>query len=386
MALYELYESECVEASRGTADEPKPHALIGIGYGNQYYTTFDPTYHGKIWLNTTYEVENEFGDSLGKLTAYAIDKFVAMQQDYKWDIITKRRMPVLRPGDFIKFHPYHEDPIELPACEIERTHDAETSIQLGAKAPDFVDSYEISTDKKIGMSIGMFKKSHEPIQDTSSEFFINDPVHYTAPDGSLVFDVPSNIKDADLKPRITLDLSIDLKTEKLLTVGACAVEMKTGGVYRRGGNFINWYPGQDIPEIDVTDWITAPAEYSPLFDDVSESTLTLGTWPTDGNKLIIEVSEVSGHTDCEGHLTINGTDESITINGAETYRSSVELTEKPTIVTYDIDCHLKVYATIKNTISIGVHMAENYEESHLNYKGHPKLTANGTLNFWKRAT
>ena len=48
MALYNLRESECKEVSRGTADEPRPHALTGIGYGGQYATVFDPAYTGAI--------------------------------------------------------------------------------------------------------------------------------------------------------------------------------------------------------------------------------------------------------------------------------------------------------------------------------------------------
>ena len=391
MALYNLRESECKEVSRGTADEPRPHALTGIGYGGQYATVFDPDYTGAIWLHTTYEVENGFADGYGILRKYTTDKFERLLQDYEWKITTKKRkLPLLRPGDSIKFYPAHEDPEELPVVTLERNEVDELSIELGAKAPDFVDSYEVSSGSKIGFSTQILRESHESITDASDEFFANDPAHYTAPNGKMVFEIPSNVKDTDLKPRITLDLSIDPKTEKPLVVGACAVELKTNSVYRRGGNFINWSPGVEIKEIDVTDWITAPGDYTALYDGLAGGKLTLtGTWPAGGSKLIIEVSTVVGHTDCTGSITIDNPDavphETLTIDGPGTYRSTTALLSAPVISTADLDCHLKIIVTIPNTIAINVIMAEEYSETHGAYTDHPSFIANGTLKFWKRS-
>lgn len=390
MALYDLRESECSEISRGTADEPRPHALTGIGYGGQYVTVFDPDYRGAIWLHTTYEIENGFADSGGILHEYTTEKFERLIQDYEWKVTTKRLMSVLRPGDVIKLYPAHEDPEELPVVTMERNQDGEISIELGAKAPDYVDSYEISTGAEFGFSTKTLRESHESLSDTSDEFYPQDPAHYTAPPGEMVFEIPSNVKDTDLNPRITLDLSIDLKTEKLLTMGACAVELMTNSVYRRGGNFINWSPGIDIKEIDVTDWITAPADFTPLYDGLAGGELVLEPWPSGGSKLIVEVSAVSGHTDCTGTITIDNPDavphETLTIDGADTYYSETALTHLPTISTADLDCHLKIMATIPNTITVNVFMAEEYSETHAAYTDHPKLVANGTLKFWKRSS
>lgn len=390
MALYELRESECSAISRGTADEPRPHALTGIGYGGQYVTVFDPDYRGAIWLHTTYKIENGFADSGGILHEYSTDKFTRLIQDYEWKVTTKRLMSVLRPGDLIKLYPAHEDTEELPVVTMERNQDNELSIELGAKSPDYVDSYEVSTDVNLGFSTKILRECHESISDTSDEFYPNDVLHFSAPNGSLVFDVPSNVKDTDLNPRITLDLSIDLKTEKTLTVGSCAVELKTNDTYRRGGNFINWTPGNDIPEIDVTDWITAPAEYTALFDGVADGgALTLGTWPTGGSKLIIEVSTETGHTDATGTITIDDPDaiphEVLTIDGVGTYKTTTELASLPGISTSNLDCHLKITVTIPNTITVKVEMAENYSETHTAYTGHPVMVANGTMKFWKRS-
>ena len=390
MVLYNLRESECKEVSRGTADEPRPHALTGIGYGGQYATVFDPAYTGAIWLHTTYEVENGFADGYGILWEYTTKKFERLIQDYEWKVTTKKRkLPMLRPGDFIKFYPAHEDPEELPVITMERNEADELSIELGAKAPDYVDSYEVSTGSQIGFSRGILRESHESITDASDEFYANDLAHYTAPNGEMVFDIPANVKDTDLKPMITLDLSIDLKTEKTLVVGACAVELKTNEVYRRGGDFINWSPGVEIKEIDVTDWITAPGDYTPLYDGLAGGELVLGTWPTGGSKLIIEVSTESGHTDCDGTITIDNPDavphETLTIDGPGTYRSTTALASIPIISTADLDCHLKIIVTIPNTITVNVFMAEEYSETHGAYTDHPAFVANGTLKFWKRS-
>lgn len=391
MALYNLKESECKAVSRGTADEPRPHALTGIGYGGQYVTVFDPGYRGAIWLHTTYEVEGGFADGYGILHEYTTEKFERLIQDYEWKIdLKKRKLPLLRPGDSIKFYPAHEDPEELPVVTLERNEADELSIELGAKAPDWVDSYEVSSGTKIGFSTKILRESHESITDASDEFYANDPAHYTAPNGEMVFEIPSNVKDSDLKPKITLDLSIDPKTEKTLVVGACAVEMKTNDVYRRYGNFINWSPGVEIKEIDVTDWITAPGEFTPLYDGLVGGELTLtGTWPTGGSKLIIEVSTEVGHTDCTGSITIDNPDavphETLTIDGPGTYRSTTALLSAPVISTADLDCHLKIIVTIPNTIAINVIMAEEYSETHGAYTDHPSFIANGTLKFWKRS-
>lgn len=390
MALYNLKESECKEVSRCTADEPRPHALTGIGYGGQYVTIFDTAYMGKIWLHSLYEIENGFSDSDGILSKYTADKFTRLIQDYEWKVTTKRKMSVLRPGDLIKFYPKHEDPEELPVVALERNEADELSIELGAKAPDFVDAHEISASSQLGFSTKILRESHESITDTSDEFFPNDVLHFSAPSGELVFDVPSNVKDTDLKPKITLDLSIDLKTEKTLDVGACAVELKTNDVYRRGGDFINWTPGQEIKEIDVTDWITAPGEYTALFDGVADGgELTLGTWPTGGSKLIIEVSTETGHTDVDGSIVVDDPDavpnETITVDGVGTYRTTTELASLPIISTSGLNCHLKIIVTIPNTITVKVDMATNYSETHTAYTDHPAMVANGTMKFWKRS-
>jgi hypothetical protein len=329
------------------------------------------------------EVESGFSDANGMLTDYVVDEYLARLQDYQWNVTTRRKLAIL-PGDFIKFYPNFEAPEELSVMSFEKNSDNELQIELGARQPDYSDAWEASQSIGNGYSSKYIQESHQSIQGTlSAEFYLNDPAHFSAPNGVLVFNVPANVKDTDLLPRITLDLSISAKTEKPLTIGRCALELKTNSMYRRYGNFVGWSPGVEIPTIDVTDWITAPGEYDPLYDGLTTGTPTLGTWPSGGQKLIFIISSVSGHTDCAGRIAVNGSDE-VTTTVAGTYYGTTSLSSKPIINTYDLDCHLEIIVTIPNSVSIGVYLAEEYSETHAAYTDHPKLTASGTMKFLKR--
>lgn len=79
-----------------------------------------------------------------------------------------------------------------------------------------------------------------------------------------------------------------------------------------------------------------------LYSGLSSGTLTLpGTWPTNGSKLSVTASAITGHADCAGTVTINGT-EIITFIQAGKKTSTVSLTAKPTIVTANLDCNLVI--------------------------------------------
>lgn len=79
-----------------------------------------------------------------------------------------------------------------------------------------------------------------------------------------------------------------------------------------------------------------------FFSGVSSATLTLiGTWPANGSKLQIVASSVTGHADCAGRVTINGS-ENIDFVAAGKKTSTVALTARPTIVTSNLDCNLVI--------------------------------------------
>jgi hypothetical protein len=257
MALYDLYESECSEVTKSTTSEPRPRGMTGRGYGCQYFSIGDPAYKG-IWLHELYDVENGFKDANGILVKYTADQFAARQIDYQWRVTTRRRLMPL-PGDFIKFHPTHGKAEELSLTTMEKNETGDLVLELGGRQPDFTDAWEASQNVSQGYTAGYMLQSHIDAGANAADFFINDPTHFSAPLGSLTFAVPTDVLNVDLHPRVTLDLSIGYKTEKLLTVGCCAVEILKGGVYLPYGNIIGWTPGQDIKTIDCTDWITANA-------------------------------------------------------------------------------------------------------------------------------
>lgn len=383
MAIYDLYEDECIDVSRSTASEPRIHCLIGKGAaGNVFAMEIETT--NEICLMEIIEVESGYSDASGLLVDYVVEKFVARQSDYQWNVTTKRELAI-KAGDFIKFYPNFESPEELSVISYEKNSDGELQIELGARQPDFSDAWESSQSIGNGYSSKYIQESHKEISGTlTEEFYLNDPAHFSAPLGSLTFDVPATVKDADLLPRITLDLSISAKTVKPLTIGQCALELKTNGAYRRYGNLVGWSPGVDISTIDVTDWITAPGEYDPLYEGLTTGgSLSLGAWPSGGQKLIFVISTVSGHTDTTGTIYVNGSLE-VTIDGSGTYYGATSLTALPIIDTYNLDCQLEIIVTIPNSISIGVYLADEYTETHASYTDHPKLTASGTMKFWKR--
>jgi len=257
MAIYDLYEDECSEVRRSTTSEPMVHVLTGKGVGCQYWSFEDEEATGVIlWEHL--DIESGYKDASGLLVDYTIDEFLTRLQDYQWNVTTRRKL-ILQPGDFIEFHPKFEQPEELSVISFEKNSDGELEIELGSRQPDFSDAWEASQDRGNGYAASYLLESHVAVSATAADFYINDPAHPTAPVGELTFTVPADVKNADLLARITLDLSIDLKTDKLLTVGCCAVELKTDETYRQYGNFIGWSPGVDIPEIDITDWITANA-------------------------------------------------------------------------------------------------------------------------------
>lgn len=251
--MYDLYEAECSEVSRSTASEPMVHCLTGKGMGCQYFSIEDEDVQG-IWLHETIDVESGFLDAL--LVDYTIDEFLTRLQDYQWQVTTKREL-MLSPGDIINFHPKWEAPEELSVMSLEEDESKDLTLELGARQPDYSDAWESSQSIGNGYSAGYMQESHLEIQATTPDFNINDPAHISAPLGELTFAVPDNVLATNLVPKITLDLSINFKTDKLLKVGCCAVELKTGSVYRQYGNFIGWTPGGEIKTIDITTWLTA---------------------------------------------------------------------------------------------------------------------------------
>jgi len=79
-----------------------------------------------------------------------------------------------------------------------------------------------------------------------------------------------------------------------------------------------------------------------LYSGLSTGSLSLtSAWPTGGSKLAIVASATTGHADCAGIVTINGT-ETITFTQAGRKTSTVSLSALPAIVTANLDCNLVI--------------------------------------------
>lgn len=79
-----------------------------------------------------------------------------------------------------------------------------------------------------------------------------------------------------------------------------------------------------------------------LYNALSAATLVItATAPTTNFKLSITASAVTGHTDCSGTVTINGT-ETLTFTAAATKKTTYTLTSLPTITTAGLDCNLSI--------------------------------------------
>jgi hypothetical protein len=138
-----------------------------------------------------------------------------------------------------------------------------------------------------------------------------------------------------------------------------------------------------VKEIDVTTWLSGQS--TALFSGLS-SAAALAGWPSGSIKVEVVVSTRAGHTDTIGSIMLlqGTTDETITIDGPGTYTFATKWSAVPEISCTDLDCYLKIFAVIVNTLSVEVVMANEYEEAHGSYEEHPRLNVNATLHCWKR--
>lgn len=81
-----------------------------------------------------------------------------------------------------------------------------------------------------------------------------------------------------------------------------------------------------------------------LYNDTSAATLTLtGNTPTVTYRLRVTTSSTTGHTDCAGALTVNGT-ETVTFTQASTKQTTTTLAADllPTVTTSGLDCNILI--------------------------------------------
>jgi hypothetical protein len=78
-----------------------------------------------------------------------------------------------------------------------------------------------------------------------------------------------------------------------------------------------------------------------LYDDLSAAELTLtGTAPSEPFRCVVELSSVTGHTDCAGTVIVGS--ETLTFSAARAKQTTVLLETLPVVTTSEIDCAIKI--------------------------------------------
>lgn len=255
---YYFFEKDLEEINKSIPDDTKVHCLVGKGVGNQYFSSADLSYTG-FWNQDTYEVEHGFKDSNGILQAHTEDRYNYLQKDWQWQITLRNKNVLLGPGDYVYLKPNHEAEEYLSCQKIEYSSGGLLTLELGAKRPTNTDSWEVMQGLDRAFTDRYLRELHESITQ-STTFYPADPAHSSTA-GSLAFSVPDGVLDASKRPRITLSLSLSPSTSVTdISYGRVAVTILIGSAKVRTGHIVaTTIGGESLPEIDVTDYITAGA-------------------------------------------------------------------------------------------------------------------------------
>lgn len=256
MTGYILSEDTLVSLEKNVLGDPMVHGLFGIGKGNQRYSVGDLTYLGQIWYQDWFEVENGFKDASGNLKTFTDAKYASRLIDYVWKATAKQdknHKMLLNGGDFLTIKPHHEAEEYLSANNIEYMGDGQATVELGAKRPTNLDTWEAMQGLSRGYTDRSFLQSHEDL--TPAQITFTPPAV-----GSIVFSVPDSVLTASYLPRITLSLTLAVQDDPDADIGRVAIRVKIGTTNINFGNIVaTTIGGLEIPEIDVTAAITQNA-------------------------------------------------------------------------------------------------------------------------------
>ncbi len=287
---YSIYEKDMINIQKSTPEDSKVHCLVGQGVGNQYHSLGDLSHKG-FWNQDFYEVEHGFKDDGGILKSHVAEKYNQRQTDWQWRVAvpqTEAGSLLLNPGDFIRIYPYHEKP-EYMSCQLIEDSPGQVVLELGARRPRYIDAWEVLQGMDRSYTDRYLRTAHQAITQ-SCTFYPSDPAH-TATAGTTTFAVPAGVLDYALRPRITLSLRLNLTSNKSLNLGRVAVSIAVGGVLVPFGQLsattIGDAAGEGIPEIDITNYITANAN----------NTITYNVY------MALEFSDA--HSDSTGHPQIS---------------------------------------------------------------------------------
>jgi hypothetical protein len=246
--MYVLQENKLSDIEKSIPNDAQVHCLIGRGKGNQYYSKCDPSYKG-IWTQEIFEVEDGYKDASGILKTHTDAEYASRLQDYQWKVGTYEKMQIAA-GDQMELRPNKEPMEVLSVAEYTIEADGKKSISLGASRPKFLDAWDVIQGFSGGYTDKYIKTAHAAITQS---------VDFTPPaTGSLTFAVPTDSLDTAISPRITLSLSLNVKSDTALAVGRVVTRLMIGSAYVRFGQFPpSTIGGLGYPEIDVTEAVVA---------------------------------------------------------------------------------------------------------------------------------
>ena len=283
--LYTLDEADLDSLEISTANKPRVHSLITTGVGWQSCSPIESYSKKGVWLFDKYQVENGFLDDNGILIPYANWQYNKRQNDASYRVTTPRKL-LMNPGDFIKLKLDKEQEQILSSHMIETGLDKRTTLELGARRPDFKDAWIAKSEPGVGYTSYYMLESY-PSTTQSCIFKPSDRTHNACAPGVMTFAVPPGCLDANLKPRVTLDLSLDWKDKITWIWGRWDVDFQVNGYEDSWTIFPQWRLGETFEKIDITDLVTAGVNntvnvYATLIGDFSEA-----------------------HSDCTGHADLS---------------------------------------------------------------------------------
>ena len=261
--LYSIVEGEpgFIRLEKSTASDPKVHNVIGIGYGEQKYSTDDDLTWTGIRLMDSFEVENGFIGQSGMFQKRIDGYQAACREDAQYDIEIAKSYQVY-PGDYFKFKPMYSKAIILQCAEINETSEGITKLSLGNRDLNYRDIEDARNNFPRGYR-DKYIQALESSVSGNETIHVSDGTHISAPSG-IALAVPDGILDVKYNPKVilTISLSIADTTSVDRDLGLCSMETKINGVTVIDGNLegiaVN-ASGSGSYELDVTDYITEDA-------------------------------------------------------------------------------------------------------------------------------
>lgn len=277
---------------RRASSFPKADIIQGVGRGNSYYCYGDIAPSVRIKREVQYSVPNGFLDEDGRLIQYIKDEYNDGLIDYIYTIQPKRTDIVILPGDYIKLRPFaeNEELIYSDTAKLDLMSGAWT-IELAKHVPDASDAWEYLQEISAQYNSNYILQFSDPITQTCT-YYPADPTH-AGTTGSMTFSVPDGVLDADIKPRITLSLSLGTKQKATDDAGRITAALSINSATFKPGCF----HGVVIGKADSSGWAFPEMDCTSLINDDDDNTITIVS--------DMEEDATGSHADYNGHPQIS---------------------------------------------------------------------------------